>query len=48
MSACRTACGTIVALAASALTQSGLEPGVDYRLVVIGLDPKDELTMRAT
>jgi protein SCO1/2 len=38
---CRTLCGPVVALAAAGLAQSGLTPGRDYRLVVIGLDPKD-------
>lgn len=38
---CRTLCGPIVAFVAAALERSGLRPGEQYRLVVIGLDPKD-------
>jgi protein SCO1/2 len=49
---CRTLCGPILEFAAAGLGKSGLRPGVDYRLVVIGLDPKDGLdtarAMRAT
>jgi protein SCO1/2 len=40
---CRTLCGPIVSFAAAGLAQSGLRPGADYRLVVIGLDPRDGL-----
>jgi protein SCO1/2 len=40
---CHTLCGPILDFAAAALRQSGLQPGGDYRLVVIGLDPKDGL-----
>jgi protein SCO1/2 len=49
---CRTLCGLILDFAASALAKTGLRPGTDYRLLVIGLDPKDTLdaamAMRAT
>jgi protein SCO1/2 len=38
---CRTLCGPIVTIAANALAQSGLKPAADFRLIVIGLDPKD-------
>jgi protein SCO1/2 len=38
---CKTLCGPILAFAAAALEQSGLQPGRDFRLIVIGLDPKD-------
>jgi protein SCO1/2 len=38
---CRTLCGPILEFAASGLEKSGLRPGIDYRLVVVGLDPKD-------
>ncbi len=38
---CRTLCGPILDFAAAALEQSGLKPEAEYRLVVIGLDPKD-------
>lgn len=39
---CRTLCGPILEFAASGLAKTGLKPGTDYRLVVIGLDPKDK------
>jgi protein SCO1/2 len=38
---CRALCGPVVSLAGSALEQSGLVAGRDYRLIVMGLDPKD-------
>jgi protein SCO1/2 len=38
---CRTLCGPILEFATAGLERSGLEPGVDYRLVVVGIDPKD-------
>ncbi|MGB7256947.1 MAG: SCO family protein [Pseudolabrys sp.] len=38
---CRTLCGPIVAFVSSALQQSGLDPGRQFELVAIGLDPKD-------
>jgi len=37
---CKTLCGPILGFVVDALGKSGLEPG-DYRLVVLGLDPKD-------
>jgi protein SCO1 len=40
---CRTLCGPILEFAAAGLEKSGLNPGSDYRLVVVGLDPKDGL-----
>lgn len=40
---CHTLCGPILEFAAAGLARTGLEPGADYRLVVIGLDPKDGL-----
>lgn len=40
---CRTLCGPILAFVASALEQSGLHPGEQFQLLVIGLDPKDRL-----
>ena len=40
---CRTLCGPILDFTTPALQKSGLRPGVDYRLIVIGLDPKDGL-----
>jgi protein SCO1 len=40
---CHTLCGPIIEFAAAGLAKTGLRPGVDYRLLVIGLDPKDGL-----
>ncbi|MGI8525139.1 MAG: SCO family protein [Pseudolabrys sp.] len=45
---CATLCGPIVSFAAAALAQTGLTPGRDYRLLVIGLDPKDTAADAAT
>jgi protein SCO1/2 len=38
---CTTLCGPIVSFAAAALEKTGLTSGRDYRLIVVGLDPKD-------
>jgi protein SCO1/2 len=38
---CHTLCGPIIDFTAAALRQSGLRPGADFRLIVIGIDPKD-------
>lgn len=38
---CRTICGPALVIASSALGQTGLNPGADYRLIVVGFDPKD-------
>lgn len=38
---CRTLCGPVVAFVAGALEQSGLRAGEQFRLIVVGLDPKD-------
>jgi protein SCO1 len=38
---CRTLCGPILEFAVSGLAKTGLRPGVDYRLVVIGINPHD-------
>lgn len=38
---CRTLCGPILEFAAAGLAKSGLRPGVDYQLLVIGIDPRD-------
>jgi protein SCO1/2 len=49
---CHTLCGPILEFAAAGLKRTGLRPGVDYRLIVIGLNPRDGLdsarAMRAT
>lgn len=39
---CTNLCGPILAFAADGLSKSGLAPGKDFHLVVIGLDPKDK------
>jgi protein SCO1/2 len=38
---CKTLCGPVVSIVSDALAHSGLHPGTDFRLVVVGLDPKD-------
>jgi protein SCO1/2 len=38
---CTTLCGPIVAFVAGALEKSGLTGGNDFRLIVVGIDPKD-------
>jgi protein SCO1 len=38
---CRTLCGPIVEFTVAGLTKTGLRAGIDYRLVVIGIDPHD-------
>ena len=38
---CRTICGPVLAIASGALSQTGLDPGKDFGLLVIGLDAKD-------
>ena len=39
---CRTLCGPVLTFVAAGLERSGLAAGADYRLIVIGLDPKDD------
>jgi protein SCO1 len=38
---CKTLCGPVISIVSDALAYSGLHPGTDFRLVVVGLDPKD-------
>lgn len=38
---CTNLCGPVLAFAAAALAKTGLAPGRDFHLAVIGLDPKD-------
>lgn len=46
---CRTLCGPVLTFVAAGLERTGLVAGVDYGLLVIGLDPKDKLeSARAT
>jgi protein SCO1/2 len=40
---CTTLCGPIMEFVASALEKSGLDPTSQFRLIVIGLDPKDPI-----
>jgi protein SCO1 len=40
---CRTLCGPILSFVTAGLEQSGLVAGTDYRLIVVGLDPRDDL-----
>ena len=40
---CGNLCGPILAFAAAGLEKTGLSPGKDFRLIAIGLDPKDSL-----
>jgi protein SCO1/2 len=41
---CRTICGPALMIASSALAETGLRATNDYRLIVVGLDPKDTAT----
>jgi protein SCO1/2 len=45
---CKTLCGPLVAMAGAALAQTGLRAGTDYRLLVVGLDPRDGAAEAAT
>ena len=38
---CKTLCGPIVSIVSGALRRTTLRPGSDFRLIVVGLDPKD-------
>jgi len=38
---CKTLCGPVISIASDGLARSGLRPGKDFRLIVVGLDPKD-------
>lgn len=40
---CRTLCGPAVAFVAAALEQSGLPQGEQFRLLVVGIDPRDSV-----
>jgi len=40
---CRTLCGPILELTLAGLSRSGLRPGNDYRLIAIGIDPRDSV-----
>jgi protein SCO1/2 len=45
---CRTLCGPVLDFVAAALEQSGLDAAGQYRLLVIGIDPKDSAADAAT
>jgi protein SCO1/2 len=38
---CETLCGPVISIVSGALARSGLRPSTDFRLIVVGLDPKD-------
>jgi protein SCO1 len=38
---CRVTCGPALAIVAGALAQTGLRPGADFRLILVGLNPSD-------
>ncbi len=38
---CTTLCGTALTMAAAALGETGLRPGLDYTLLVLGINPRD-------
>ncbi|QOZ32886.1 SCO family protein [Bradyrhizobium sp. CCBAU 53421] len=38
---CATLCGPLLSIVSNALADTGLRAGIDFRLVVLGLDPKD-------
>jgi protein SCO1/2 len=38
---CKTLCSPVLAIVSSALARSGLTPGTDFRLITIGLNPKN-------
>jgi protein SCO1/2 len=38
---CKSLCGPVISMVSDALASSGLRPGTDYRLIVVGLDPRD-------
>ena len=40
---CKQICGPALSIAAGALSQTGLRPGLDYSIVVVGIDAKDSL-----
>jgi protein SCO1/2 len=45
---CQTLCGPVISIVSEALERSGLRPGLDFRLIVAGLDPKDSAADAAT
>jgi protein SCO1/2 len=45
---CETLCAPVISITSDALAHSGLRPGRDFRLIVVGLDPKDTATDAAS
>jgi protein SCO1/2 len=45
---CETLCGPVISIVSDALERTGLRPGLDFRLIVAGLDPKDTAADAAT
>lgn len=41
---CETLCGPAIGIVSNALADTGLRAGIDFRLIVVGLDPKDTAT----
>jgi protein SCO1/2 len=41
---CKSLCGPVISIVSDALAHSGLRSGADFRLIVVGLDPKDTAT----
>ena len=41
---CRTLCGPVISIVSEALSRTRLRPGQDFRLIVVGLDPRDTAT----
>lgn len=41
---CETLCGPAISIVSNALADTGLRAGIDFRLIVVGLDPKDTAT----
>jgi protein SCO1/2 len=40
---CRATCGPALTIASAALAESGLRPGEEFKLIVIGFDPRDSM-----
>jgi protein SCO1/2 len=45
---CQTLCGPVISIMSEALERTRLRPGLDFRLIVAGLDPKDTAADAAT
>jgi protein SCO1/2 len=40
---CRTLCGPALTIASAAIAESGLRPGQDFQIIIVGLDPRDSV-----